>query len=110
MKEVISDLIKKVRIAIDEITKGNDDDFVADADTEIENAIEIAANQTLLEAPTGFLMPEPVVVGANNDYDAAQTQFTDGHGSVVLPDNFLKLFEFKLISWQSRVRELMEPG
>ncbi|MCH4241686.1 MAG: hypothetical protein LKF81_07255 [Prevotella sp.] len=113
MKEAVSDLIKKVRIAIDEITKGNDDDFVTDADTEIQNAIETSANQILLEAPDDFLLPVPVstVVGdAANDYDAAQTQYTDGHGSVVVPDDFLKLFEFRLKSWQSTVRELMKRG
>jgi hypothetical protein len=110
MQKALDDIIKEVRIAIDEIAKDNDDDFMQDQDTEIRYAILAAANQVLLEAPAGFLRPEPVTVGANNDYDAAQTQFTDGHGSVVLPDNFLKLFEFKLISWQSSVRELMDPG
>lgn len=110
MKEAVSDLIKKVRIAIDEITKGNNDDFVTDADTEIQNAIETSANQILLEAPVGFLKPVPVSVGNNNDYDAAQTKYTDGHGSVVVPDDFLKIFEFRLNSWQSSIRELMNPG
>lgn len=44
------------------------------------------------------------------DYDAIQTQYTDGHGSLVIPDDWLRLVELRLKSWSSSLVALMDPG
>lgn len=110
----MSDLVKEMRIAMDEVKHDEDNDiFVADSDEEMKQAIETAAQQLLMQAPAQMLLPERVVVSLNEtgkqDYDAIQTQYTDGHGCLVIPDDWLRLVVLKLKSWSSSLTSLMDP-
>lgn len=110
----MSDLVKEMRIAMDEVKHDDDNDILAnDSDEEMKQAIETAAQQLLLQAPAQMLLPERVVVSLNEtgkqDYDAIQTQYTDGHGCLVIPDDWLRLVVLKLKSWSSSLTSLMDP-
>lgn len=114
MEALMSDLVKEMRIAMDEVKHDDDNDiFADDSDEEMKQAIETAAQQLLLQAPAQMLLPERVVVSLNEtgkqDYDAIQTQYTDGHGCLVIPDDWLRLVELKLKSWSSSLTSLMDP-
>ena len=114
MEALMSDLVKEMRIAMDEVKHDEDNDiFVADSDEEMKQAIETAAQQLLMQAPAQMLLPERVVVSLNEtgkqDYDAIQTQYTDGHGCLVIPDDWLRLVVLKLKSWSSSLTSLMDP-
>lgn len=114
MEALMSDLVKAMRIAMDEVKHDEDNDiFADDSDEEMRQAIETAAQQLLLQAPAQMLLPQRVVVSLNNtggqDYDAIQTQYTDGHGSLVIPDDWLRLVALKLKSWPMTLTSLMEP-
>ena len=112
MKKKITDLISKSRIALDEIRTGTEDDFGADLDSELRQSLTLAADELLQEAPVGKLLPQRVIAFTNgdSDYDAIRTEYSDGHGSLVIPDDFLLLYELRLRSWQGTVRTLLEPG
>lgn len=115
MEVLISDLVKEMRIAMDEVIHDEVNDIITDdSDTEMKQAIETAAQQILLQAPAQMILPKRVKVSlnesGNQDYDAIQTQFTDGHGCLTIPDDWLRLVELKLKSWQSTLTMLMEPG
>lgn len=110
----MSDLVKEMRIAMDEVKHDEDNDILADdSDEEMKQAIETAAQQLLLQAPPQMLQPKRVVASLNEsgkqDYDAIQTQYTDGHGSLVIPDDWLRLVELRLKSWSSSLTSLMDP-
>lgn len=114
MEALMSDLVKEMRIAMDEVKHDEDNDiFADDSDEEMKQAIETAAQQLLIQAPVQMLLPERVVVSLNEtgkqDYDAIQTQYTDGHGCLVIPDDWLRLVVLKLKSWASSLTSLMDP-
>lgn len=114
MEVLMSDLVKEMRIAMDEVKHDEDNDILADdSDEEMKQAIETAAQQLLMQAPAQMLLPERVVVSLNEtgkqDYDAIQTQYTDGHGCLVIPDDWLRLVVLKLKSWASSLTSLMDP-
>ena len=111
----MSDLVKEMRLALDEVKHDElNDVFADDSDEEMKQAIETAAQQLLLQAPPQMLQPKRVVASLNEsgkqDYDAIQTQYTDGHGSLVIPDDWLRLVELRLKSWSSSLVALMDPG
>lgn len=112
MKAKVEELIEKSRTALDEIRSGTEDDFSADLDKELRQALVLSADELLQEAPMEKLLPKRVVAnsGDNKDYDAIRTEYSDGHGSLVIPDDFLLLYELRLRSWQGTVRTLLEPG
>ncbi len=114
MEALMSDLVKEMRIALDEVNHDElNDIFANDSDEEMKQAIETAAQQLLLQAPAQMLQPKRVVVSLNEgrqDYDAIQTQFTDGHGCLLIPDDWLRLVELRLRSWPTSLTMLMEPG
>ena len=114
MEALMSDLVKEMRIAMDEVKHDEDNDiFADDSDEEMKQAIETAAQQLLLQAPPQMLQPKRVVASLNEsgkqDYDAIQTQYTDGHGCLVIPDDWLRLVELRLKSWSSSLTSLMDP-
>ncbi len=115
MEALMSDLVKEMRLAMDEVIHDTQNDiFEDDSDEEMRQAIETASQQLLLQAPSQMLQPKRVLSSLNNtgkqDYDAIQVQYTDGHGSLMIPDDWLRLVELKLNSWQSALTMLMEPG
>lgn len=115
MEVLMSELVKEMRIAMDEVIHDEVNDIITDdSDTEMKQAIETAAQQILLQAPAQMILPKRVSVSLNErgkqDYDAIQTQFTDGHGCLTIPEDWLRLVELRLRSWQSTLTMLMEPG
>ncbi len=115
MEALMSDLVKEMLIAMDEVSHDElNDIFADDSEDEMKQAIETAAQQILLQAPAQMLQPKRVVVSLNGngkqDYDPIQTQYTDGHGTLVIPDDWLRLVELRLRSWQNSLTMLMEPG
>ena len=113
MEALMSDLVKEMRLALDEVKHDElNDVFADDSDEEMKQAIETAAQQLLLQAPPQMLQPKRVVESLNEsgkqDYDAIQTQYTDGHGSLVIPDDWLRLVELRLKSWSSSLVALMD--
>lgn len=114
MEALMSDLVTAMRLAIDEVKHDDlNDIFDDDSDKQMMQAIETAAQQILLQAPMELLEPQRVQVSLNalgaQDYDAIQTQFTDGHGSLVIPDDWLRLVALRLKSWSTTLTSLMEP-
>ncbi len=114
MEALMSDLVKAMRLAIDEVKHDDlNDIFDDDSDNQMMQAIETAAQQILLQAPMELLEPQRVQVSLNalgaQDYDAIQTQFVDGHGSLVIPDDWLRLVALRLKSWPTTLTSLMEP-
>lgn len=110
----MSDLVTAMRLAIDEVKHDDlNDIFDDDSDNQMMQAIEAAAQQILLQAPMELLEPQRVQVSLNalgaQDYDAIQTQYTDGHGSLVIPDDWLRLVALRLKSWPTTLTSLMEP-
>lgn len=110
----MSDLVTAMRLAIDEVKHDDlNDIFDDDSDNQMMQAIETAAQQILLQAPMELLEPQRVQVSLNalgaQDYDAIQTQYTDGHGSLVIPDDWLRLVALRLKSWPTTLTTLMEP-
>ena len=110
----MSDLVTAMRLAIDEVKHDDlNDIFADDSDNQMMQAIETAAQQILLQAPIELLEPQRVQVSLNalgaQDYDAIQTQYTDGHGSLVIPDDWLRLVALRLKSWPTTLTSLMEP-
>lgn len=106
MEAAVSDLIGKVRIAIDEIAKDVDDDFTSDADNEIRQALGCALIQMCGDLPDNRLLPKTL---SSETLTQAQVKRTDGTGYLVLPLDYLKLIEFKLESWPISVRDLLDP-
>ncbi len=114
MEALMSDLVTAMRLAIDEVKHDDQNDiFDDDSDNQMMQAIEAAAQQILLQAPMELLEPQRVQVSLNalgaQDYDAIQTQYTDGHGSLVIPDDWLRLVALRLKSWPTTLTSLMEP-
>lgn len=114
MEALMSDLVKAMRLAIDEVKHDDlNDIFDDDSDNQMMQAIEAAAQQILLQAPMELLEPQRVQVSLNalgaQDYDAIQTQYTDGHGSLVIPNDWLRLVALRLKSWPTTLTSLMEP-
>lgn len=102
----IQDMIRKVRIAIDEqVPVDTESDFTERLDEEIRHALRTACIQLCGELPLDMLLPTTL---ANADISIHVTN-TDGTGMISLPHDFLRLVKFKLNSWVQSVRQLTDP-
>lgn len=103
----ISALKAKVRIAIDEMVGEDvDSDFTQDLDTEIEQALHAGLKRlTTTEYPD--LLPSTLLT--NEDAKPHKTN-DDGSGEIGIPDDFVRLIELRLQSWNQSVWELMAMG
>lgn len=114
MRIDLDEMKRCVRLLLDDVEHdGEVSDFTADADKELELSVETACGRILEECPYEWLEPEVVKVNVNGgeqDYDAIQSQYTDGHGKLVLPDDWLRLYELKLRSWRGSLRETLNPN
>lgn len=113
MEVLMSKMVEAMRISMDEVNHDEMNDiFADDSEEEMKSAVSTAATQILLQAPNEALMPQRVKASLREDgsidYDAIQTQYTDGHGTLDIPDDWLKLCALKLKSWQSVLFTLME--
>lgn len=103
----IEDLVKKVRVAIDEqLPADTDSEFSARLDTEIRHALFAACMQLCGEVPEHLLLPVTI---SNADIKVRVTN-SDGTGMVSLPKDYLRLVKFKLTSWKQGVRQLLNPA
>lgn len=114
MEILMSEMVEAMRLSMDEVNHDDlNDIFADDSDEEMKSAISTAAHQVVLQAPAIMLIPKRVKASSKEDgsidYDAIQTQYTDGHGTLDIPDDWFKLVGLKLKSWQSCLRTLMEP-
>ena len=67
MEALMSDLVKEMRIAMDEVKHDDlNDIFADDSDEEMKQAIETAAQQLLLQAPPQMLQPMRVVASLSD--------------------------------------------
>jgi len=107
MAVTLNELIEKVRIAIDEMTGVDvDSDFTEELDTEIRQALWVAARQLLSELPVGMV---PCVTLTEGDI-TVHIKNSDGSGQIGVEDGFLRLVELRLETWKTSVWTLMEPG
>lgn len=117
MKISKSEIIGKVRIAIDEILPEGietTDTFWKDQDKEIWQAVLIAAEQLSMELPRDLIEPVSAVKGANS---VTATESSDGNGAgyiavnteSVAPD-YLGLYELKMSTWKMGVTRTIAPG
>lgn len=95
-----SELVHKVRQRIDEVGVNETVSLNFPVDAFLLEAI----NQTLLNAPLRM---------AGNIVDFSSTQIvnnSDGSGTIKLPENFMRLVEFKMQGWQRSVYETYAPN
>jgi hypothetical protein len=112
MKLKVVDMLDRLHVIIDDVKRTDgEDDFSADKDTELREALLTGAEQLVSEAPFDKLLPQKVIASLGNvqDYDAIQQEYTDGHGSLIVPDDFSRLGELKLKSWSQTLRQLLDP-
>ena len=112
MRLNVREAIIQLRVIIDDIMRTDgEDDFTSDADAELRSSLLRGAEQLVSEAPWSNLLPSPVKasLGTNQDYDAIQQEYTDGHGTLVVPSDFYRLGELKLRSWSQTLRTLIDP-
>lgn len=106
---LVDDLIKEVRVTLDEnrqessYLKGGLDNMELN---EIIRSKLIDAARSILEVcPLNMLEPKEFVA-----FEDKQIKNDDGSGYVVLPDDFLRLSQFKLNSWNRSVVNAAEEG
>lgn len=115
MEVLMAKMVELMRVSLDEVNHDEMNDiFIDDSDEEMKSSINTAAQQILLQAPSEMLIPQRVEASLRTDgsidYDAIQTQYTDGHGTLAIPDDWFKLVLLKLKSWQAPLTILMEQG
>lgn len=104
----IDSMIGKVRTAIDDILPEVEDDFTADTDAEIAQALRHAVNSLLGEVPPGMIEPTGITLTSGNY--TRWTREQDGSGYIVLPTDFLRFVSMKMKDWLGSVSDLIERG
>lgn len=116
MKETVDELVRRVRVALDELPGVEvDSDFSIGMDLEIEHALLTASTELSEELPDVYLLPKTLseAVGTPEDQQipaAHHITNTDGTGTLMLPEDFLRLVRLRLSSWQQDVREITDPN
>lgn len=99
-----TDIIGKIRKAIDDIAPSLADSFTEDTNNELWQATLHAVQQLLMELPLPYLAPQTMAVAAGD-----HTQNADGSGIIKLNSNFLRFIGLKLTSWPQMLMTLIEP-
>ena len=110
MKQVpIEELVEAVRVTLDEnqveseyLATGTDN---MELDEIIRAKLVYAVRSILEMCPVGLMEAEEMDLP-----DAAQLSADDGSGSIVLPEDFLRLVSFKLQSWNRAVATVADEG
>lgn len=97
-----SDIVVKIRTAIDDVLPGAQDSFTTDTDNELWQATLQAVQALLEELPLEKLVPQ-------SGTSAAATT-VDGGSDIVLPSGFLRFVNVRLSGWTGPLSELMDPG
>lgn len=96
-----TDIIAKIRRAIDDIVPTATDSFTNDTDAELWQATSQAVQALLEELPLKHMEPS---VGTS-----ATSTTADGGTDIVLPNGFLRFVNVRLNGWLGDLSELMEP-
>lgn len=110
MKQVpIEELVEAVRVTLDEnqveseyLATGTDN---MELDEIIRAKLVYAVRSILEMCPVGLMEAEEMDLP-----DVAQLPADDGSGSIVLPEDFLRLVSFKLKSWNRAVTTVADEG
>ena len=106
MQATLTDLLPKLRIALDEqLGTDVDSDFVTNWDAELKQALLYASIQLSEELPTEYLLPTSIT----NSSVSVNDLKSDGTGYIVLPTDYMRLLRFKLRSWSRPVCEITDP-
>lgn len=107
MQATLTDLLHKLRIALDEqLGTDVDSDFVSAQDAELKQALLYASIQLSEELPDEYLLP----TSATNTSISINTVKSDGTGYIVLPTDYLRLLRFKLRSWSRPCCEVTDAA
>lgn len=99
-----SDIIGKIRTAIDDIAPNVLDSFSTDTNSELWQAVQHAVMTLLVELPISMLDP------SFKEGTADVTGNSDGSGTIELDSSFLRFVSLKLTTWAGPVYVLIEPG
>lgn len=106
---LITDLMKEVRITLDENRQEssylNSDTNNMELNEIIRSKLVDATRSILSVCPIDILESKPITITTDN-----QVKNEDGSGYIVLPDDFLRLSQFKLSSWNRVVTNVAEEG
>lgn len=111
----VQQFIDKVRIALDEVARGIVDDFGSDFDNSIRQGLRYCLVDYIQSCPVSMLHGKMLGIGVQTgepeteNTDPVVEKYADGSGYVVMPSDYLRFIEFKLISWSSTVRDLIDP-
>lgn len=99
-------LIEGVRLRIDEIQpEGEGIQFDVEGLTNTTDPINYAINRFLDEAAKQVHLKAPLYAINGKSSSAIPVKREDGSGYIVLPSDYLRLQEFKLVGWQRPVTE-----
>lgn len=100
----INQTIAQIRTAIDDVKGTVDDDFSADVDLELTQALRHSVEGLLMELPATLVIPTVM------DRSASLNVGTMGDGWITLPTTFLRFLNIKLNWWKGTLYELIESG
>lgn len=96
-----TDIVEKIRTAIDDIVPEAEDSFTNDTDTELWQATFHAVQSLLDELPLRLLQPKASASSATDN--------DDGGSSVTLDSDFLRFVDVRLSGWKGVLTVLMDP-
>lgn len=96
-----TDIVEKIRTAIDDIVPEAEDSFTNDTDTELWQATYYAVQSLLDELPLRLLQPKASAAQATGN--------DDGGSSVTLDSDFLRFVDVRLSGWKGVLTVLMDP-
>lgn len=106
-----SDIIAKIRTAIDDIVPEAADSFTDDTDTELWQAAQHAVERLLQELPIAMLVPRSIFEDMSlSEVDGHADVSLEGIGRIKLPEKFLRFVSLRMKGWSSPVYTLIEPG
>lgn len=103
-----TDIIARIRTAIDDIVPGARDSFTADTDAELWQAVFHSVQSLLEEAPLSLLKPQSMLTYIGGDASRRVTN-QDGSGYILMADDFLRFVSLRLAHWSRPVTTLTEP-
>ncbi len=97
------DILRDLHVALDEIIIGDaqDDDFAADMDTELRQAVNTAVEQLLAEL-------DDIHIDLKHDTSMTVTT-TNNISTIPVPADLLRFVSMKFSSWKGELRELTDP-
>lgn len=98
-----SDIIGKIRTAIDDIAPSASDSFSDDVNTELWQAVKHAVTELSIELPINLLE-------ASIKSEAGTVDNDRGFAYLQLPDKYLRFVSLDVEGWAGILTELIEPG